>query len=159
MTDLFARLSSGTGPAISLLRVVVGVMLAWHGYRKFADGLDGFEGFLDFLGLPAVGLLAFVVAALELVGGILLAVGLGTRPVAALFIIHFALIFFWVKLVKLEPVLLVGGESPGVELDLIYLTSAVFFLVVGPGPVSLDRILGLEGDRVESAREAATAGV
>lgn len=126
------------------MRATVGVLVAWHGYRKFADGLDGFEGFLTFLELPAPSLLAVVVALLELVGGIALAVGLFTRPIAALLVVHFALIVVWVKLVKLDPVLLVGGEQPGLELDLIYLASAVFFVLAGPGPISADAMLGLE---------------
>lgn len=144
MRDLITRLSMGTGVATSALRVVVGVLLAWHGYRKFDDGLDGFEGFLEFLELPAPALLAVVVALLELVGGALLALGLFTRPVSLLFVIHFALIFVWVKLIKLDPVFLVGGEQPGVELDLLYLTSAAFFLAAGPGPLSVDAMMGLE---------------
>ena len=124
--------------------MVVGVLLAWHGYRKFADGLDGFEGFLDFLELPAPAFLAVVVALLELVGGALLAVGLFTRPVSLLFVVHFALIFVWVKLIKLDPVFLVGGEQPGVELDLLYLSTSAFFLSAGPGPISVDAMSGIE---------------
>ncbi len=152
MKDLLSRLDVSAGGATSALRVAVGVLLAWHGYRKFADGLDGFEGFLMFLDLPAPGLLALVVAALELVGGILLALGLFTRPVAALFVIQFALIFIWVKLVKLDPVFLDGGEQPGVELDLLYLLTSAFFLAGGPGPISADAVLGLEPDAAKSGQ-------
>ncbi len=155
MHDLVARLTLGSGLARSLMRIAVGVLLAWHGYRKFADGLDGFEGFLTFLELPAPGFLAVVVALLELVGGIALAIGLLTRPIAALFVVHFALIFVWVKLIKLDPVFLVGGEQPGVELDLIYLVTAVFFLVAGPGPVSADAMLGLEPAAAEETERVA----
>lgn len=142
--NILSRLDVGAGVAMSALRVATGVLLAWHGYRKFADGLDGFESFLSFLELPAPGLLAVVVALLKLGGGILLALGLFTRPVAAVFVVHFALIFFWVKLVKLDPVFLVGGEQPGVELDLMYLFTAAFFTIAGPGAIAADRILGLE---------------
>ena len=151
MNDLIALLRGGTAVATSLLRLVVGFMLAWHGYRKFDDGLDGFEGFLEFLDMPAPGFLAVVVALLELVGGILLAAGLVTRLVSILFVVEFALIFVWVKLVKLDSVMLVGGESPGVELDLIYLTAAIFFLIAGPGAVALDRLVGLEPEPTAEA--------
>jgi putative oxidoreductase len=144
MNELIARLNLGRDAVTAVLRVVVGLLLAWHGYRKFADGLDGFEGFLSFLELPAPGLLSIVVAVLELVGGLLLAIGLLTRPVAALLVIQFALITVWVKLVKLDAVLLVGGDSPGIELDLIYLASALYFLVAGPGPFSVDSMIGVE---------------
>lgn len=141
---------------MSLLRVVTGVLLAWHGYRKFADGLEGFEGFLSFLELPAPGTLAVLVALLELVGGILLAVGLLTRPVALLFVVHFGLIFLWVKLNKLDSVLLLGTEAPAVELDLLYLSLNAFFLTAGPGPLSADHMSGLDVSEV-AEREPAPA--
>ncbi|MGI9596919.1 MAG: DoxX family protein [Acidimicrobiales bacterium] len=159
MNNVLSRLDLGAGYATSALRIGVGVLLAWHGYRKFADGLDGLEGFLSFLDLPAPGFLAVVVALLELVGGILLALGLFTRPVAALFVIHFGLIFVWVKLIKLDPVFLVGGEQPGVELDLIYLLTSAFFLIGGPGQIAVDRVLGLETstERSSAAREPVMA--
>ena len=158
MNSIFGRLGAVQGPAMSLLRVVTGVLLAWHGYRKFADGLDGFEGFLSFLELPAPAALAFIVALLELVGGILLAVGLLTRPVAALFVVHFGLIFLWVKLNKLDSVLLVGTEAPGVELDLLYLTLNAFFLTAGPGPLSADRIAGLEREAADERGPGVAVG-
>ncbi len=144
MNSLFGRLGAASGMTMSLLRIVTGVMLAWHGYRKFADGLDGFESFLSFLELPAPAALAFLVAGLELVGGILLALGLLTRPVALLFVAEFALIFLWVKLNKLDSVLLLGTEAPAVELDLLYLSLNALFLTAGPGPLSVDRMAGLE---------------
>jgi uncharacterized membrane protein YphA (DoxX/SURF4 family) len=154
MNELISRLNVGRDAAQAVLRVVVGLLLAWHGYRKFADGLDGFEGFLSFLEMPAPGLLAVVVAVLELVGGILLALGLLTRPVSALLVVLFALITFWVKLGKLDAVLLVGGESPGIELDLLFLASSLYFFVGGPGALSVDSVAGLE-PTVERREEVA----
>ena len=152
MKDLMARLNIGTGVTMSALRVVAGVLLAWNGYRKFDDGLDGFEGFLTFLELPAPATLAVIVALLELVGGVLLALGLFTRVVSLLFVVHFGLIFVWVKLIKLDPVLLVGGEQPGVELDLLYLTISAFFFTAGPGPISVDAMTGIEATEEQTER-------
>lgn len=156
MKELAARLSQGSGAAAGLLRVVTGLLLAWHGYRKFADGIEGFEGFLTFLELPAPALLAVVVAVLELVGGILLALGLATRPVAALIAIQFALIVVWVKLVKLDAVLLDGGETPGIELDLFYLATAIYYFVAGPGPLSVDAMIGVEPGTEQAERVPVT---
>lgn len=160
MQAILSRLDIGSGLAMSALRIVTGGLLAWHGYRKFADGLDGFQGFLDFLELPATGLLAVVVALIELVGGIALMLGIFTRPVAAIIAVEFALITFWVKLVKLDAVLLTGGEQPGVELDLLFLFASLFFLAAGPGPLSLDRMLGIEANTgaASPSREPAMAG-
>lgn len=152
MNDFVTRLTLGSGVAQSLMRFTVGVLLAWHGYRKFADGLEGFEGFLSFLELPAPSALAVLVALVELLGGLALAIGLLTRPLSALFIAHFALIILWVKLAKLDSVLLVGGDGPGIELDLLYLVTAAYFLTAGPGPVSVDAMMGLESKATESDR-------
>ncbi|MDH3292819.1 MAG: DoxX family protein [Acidimicrobiia bacterium] len=154
MNNLFHGLNAISGATASILRVVTGFMLAWHGYRKFADGLDGFEGFLTFLELPAPATLAVIVALVELVGGTLLAVGLMTRPAALVLVVHFASIFFWVKLVKLDPVVLVGEESPGVELDLLYLSLAAFFASTGAGPLSVDQVMGLDRSRVSDAERS-----
>lgn len=48
------------------------------------------------------------------------------------------------KLIKLDPVFPVGGEQPGVELDLIYLVTSAYFLVAGPGPIAADAVFGIE---------------
>lgn len=157
MRDQLSRLNMGSGAAQSALRVVVGVLLAWHGYRKFADGLDGFEGFLSFLELPAPGLLAIVVALLELVGGIMLALGLLTRLVSLAFVVEFALIVVWVKLIKLEPVLLAGTDQPALEIDLLNLASALFFLFAGPGSIAADTMFGVEAAADRSEQVPVTA--
>ena len=150
MRDQLSRLNVGSGVTQSVLRVVVGVLLAWHGYRKFADGLDGFEGFLSFLELPAPGILAVVVALLELVGGIMLALGLATRLISLLFVVQFGLIVLWVKLIKLDSVLLAGTEQPALEIDLLILSATLFFLFAGPGAIAADRMLGLEAESERS---------
>ncbi len=152
MRDQLSRLNMGSGVAQSVLRVVVGVLLAWHGYRKFADGLEGFEGFLDFLELPAPGLLAVLVALLELVGGIMLALGLLTRVVSLLFVVEFAIIVLWVKLNKLDAVLLAGTDQPALEVDLLNLSSALFFVFAGPGAIAVDKMFGLEAEAERSER-------
>jgi uncharacterized membrane protein YphA (DoxX/SURF4 family) len=77
--------SRGSAPALShalpVVRVVAGLLVAYHGLLHLQGGVSGFAAFIDSLGLPASAPLAWIVIALELVGGIMLAVGVLARAV------------------------------------------------------------------------------
>lgn len=59
----------------ALLRIVTGYMFLWHGTRK----LFGFPG-----GEPASGYMFWLAGPIELIGGVLVMIGLFTRPLAFL---------------------------------------------------------------------------
>ena len=65
-----------------ILRVVLGIVFLAHGAAKFQGGIENIAGWFDSIGLP--GGLAYIVATIELVGGIALILGVGTRVVSAL---------------------------------------------------------------------------
>ena len=68
-----------------MLRVALGAMFIAHALLKvFVFTLPGTVQFFESLGLPAV--LAYATVAAELVGGVMLILGVGTRWVAALLI-------------------------------------------------------------------------
>ena len=75
----FAGLA-GIAPLIA--RVIVGVIMAVHGFQKLVGGPANFGAFLQQLGVPAPTLMAYVVTFVELVGGILLILGLLSRLAA-----------------------------------------------------------------------------
>lgn len=62
-------------------RVLLALMFILAGFGKFA-ALQGTAGYIASKGLPMPGVLAFVVAALEVVGGLALAIGWQTRIAA-----------------------------------------------------------------------------
>lgn len=66
-----------------IIRIVLGVTFFAHGLAKFQSGIDNVAGWFTSIGLP--GGLAYGVATVELVGGILLIIGLGVRYVGLLF--------------------------------------------------------------------------
>lgn len=68
-------------PALGLLliRVVMGVIFVHHGVMKF-QSISGMEHFFGMLGLPAF--MVYVVATVELVGGLMLIFGVVTRAAA-----------------------------------------------------------------------------
>ena len=95
------------------------------------------------MGVPAPTLMAFVVTFVELVGGILLVVGLFSRLAALLLTINLVVAILLVKVG-------VGFLSPqsggvGAELDLALIAGFLAVLFAGPGRISLDRALGIEG--------------
>ena len=137
-------------------RVLVGVIMAAHGLQKLLGGPANFGGVLSQLGVPAPTLMAFVVTFVELVGGILLVLGLFSRLAALLLAINLAVA---ILLVKVN----VGFLSPpdggvGAELDLALIAGFLVVLFAGPGPISADRVLGLDGDVPEGGEGARGTG-
>ena len=132
-----------SGAALLAIRVVMGPMLAYHGLKKIDGGVEKFVATVDRLGFPLPELMARATIAIELIGGICLALGLLTRLWAALATIQFLLITVQVKWDV--GVFSQGGRS-GFEIDLMYAATAAALLLAGPGLLALDHRLGLESD-------------
>ncbi len=111
------------------LRIVVGVFFMVHSQLKFGSG---FGKFLSSLGLPAE--LAVLVGLLEMVGGILLVVGVLSRIASSLIAIDMLGAIFYVKKLKAFS----GNE--GIELELLALIILLTIIVLGPGRISISHI-------------------
>lgn len=138
---------------LTVLRVVTGTVFFMHGWQKFFDmGVGNVAGFFGSLGIPLPGLAAPLVAALELAGGAMLAVGLFTTLVAALLAID--------MLVAMLLVHLPNGffvSEGGVEFTLLLLAAAVASALAGPGRPSVDAMLaGRRGKGAAKERTAST---
>lgn len=115
-----------------ILRVILGITFFIHGLVKFQDGISYTVGFFESLGI--FGFLAYVVAFIELIGGIMLILGIGTRIVSGLFaIIMLGAIFS----VKLSAGFLGNGQMAGYELDLALLAMAIFLMIANSSSFSL----------------------
>lgn len=126
-----------------ILRVTLGLALALaHGIGKIPPS-EGFVGMIGGMGFPAPALLAWLVALVETVGGILLAIGLLTRPAALLIVVNFIVIFF---------VVLGGAAFGDRELELLYLVGSLFFLFAGPGRFSIDALINRGTTRIDGVR-------
>ncbi|MCZ2152766.1 MAG: DoxX family protein [Bryobacterales bacterium] len=113
-----------------LLRVLAGLGLAFeHGIKKLPPS-DGFVQMVKGVGMP--GFMAWGATGAELIGGILLALGLFCRPAALLIVINLCVAIFGVH-----------GAQPFAmrELAALYAGSAVLFLLAGPGRYSVDRLI------------------
>ncbi|MBP3953609.1 DoxX family protein [Bacillus suaedae] len=114
-----------------LLRVVLGVILIGHGVGKFQDGIGNIAGWFDSIGLP--GFLAYIVASIELVGGIAMLLGLATRIVGGLFVL--------VLLGAIVTVQFSAGFIGGYAYDLALLAMSAYFLLNGSTSYSIDQYL------------------
>ncbi|MGE7760150.1 DoxX family protein [Peribacillus sp. NPDC097895] len=116
-----------------LLRVMLGFTFLMHGLSKFQGGLGNISGWFQSIGIP--GFMAYVVGTIELVGGIALIFGLGTRIISVLLIFIMAGAILYVKL----PAGFMGnGEGTGFELDLVLMIIALHLGLNGSSFLSID---------------------
>jgi putative oxidoreductase len=83
--------------------------------------------------------MAPLITALEIGGGLLLIIGLGTRIVALLF----ALEMIGTNLLVKMDLGLIAQQGAGAELDLAMLAGALAILFLGPGNLAVDNKIGL----------------
>lgn len=130
--------TTASTPAASLgllvLRVVVGAIFAAHGAQKiFEFTIPGTIGSFADMGVPLPEIAAPVVAFVELIGGILLILGLFVRPVGILLAADMIMALVAVHL----PAGLWVGEG-GYEFVAVLGAAALALAFTGAGRVSLD---------------------
>jgi putative oxidoreductase len=131
-----AVLQGQRDPAYTLLRIMTGIVLTYHGYQKiFVIGLNGVAGFFGKIGIPLSQISGPFIGILEFVGGILVILGLFTRLLGALFAIEFIVATYaaWV---------LLGKGYGGSELELMLLFANVLIATHGSGRYSVGMRMG-----------------
>ncbi len=121
-----------------ILRVVLGLTMAAHGYNKFfgPGGIDGTAGWFDSIGMRPGWLHARLAASTEIAAGLCLSVGLFT-PFAAAGFVALMFVAFWT--VHRGKGFFITGE--GWEYNLVLAGAAVALGALGAGRFSLDRLL------------------
>ncbi len=117
-------------------RVMLGISFFIHGFAKFQGGIEKTAGWFESMGIP--GFLAYVVATIELVGGVAMILGLGTQVIAVLFGI---IMVVAILKVKLSAGFLGNGQMAGYELDLLLLVLSTLLALNGSRLYSLDQHL------------------
>ena len=141
MSGLLEGLNQYGPELLLILRLCVGAGLALHGYPKAKGGRVQAGQWMKGMGIPPI--TADLVTALEFIGGIFLILGLLTPLVGLFFVLQFGAII-WMKKSKMHASFISMEQGrPTYEIDLVYLLLAMVFLVLGAGPYSLDRLLGL----------------
>ena len=116
--------------ALLVLRAVLGLVMAAHGWLKVDGGMAEFKGLLVSVGIP--GWMGYISAYAELVGGILLIVGLLTR--------FAALAIFIDMMVAVLKVTWKNGllGAQGYQFPLALAAMAFALIFFGGGSISLD---------------------
>src|SRR5262245_53510700 len=145
------RPGAGAPKATLWIRLMAGWVFFWEGVIKFVFVNQGVGRFTK-LGMPLPETLAPAIAVLEIVGGLALVAGFLTRPFAPLFIceIIVASVSTTISpspgtsplvLPPLPPQTGFGAVMHEWRSDIAQLASALFLLLEGPGPWSLDATL------------------
>ncbi len=124
--------------ALLLLRIVLGTVFIAHGWDKLVfTGITETTGQFSAWGVPQPKLSAWLVTAVELVGGALLVVGLLTTFVAGLLaLLMVAAVWF----VHLDAGFFTA--TGGLEYPVVLIAALLMVVVFGSGRVSLDGVLG-----------------
>ncbi len=115
-----------------ILRVVLGLLVASHGYAKFIKFGTLKYKFMNFMHLGSTTSLTLIIFA-ELVCGILLILGLFTRLASIPIIIGMSVVVFVAANAD------IFGQG---ERGMMYLAAAVTVLFCGPGRISIDGMMG-----------------
>ena len=132
-TWAFGSRTHGAGAwATTVVRVATGVLFVLFSLGKFVDHAQESIDF-DHYGIPAPEVATYLVGTLELLGGLLLIVGLFTRPAAALLALN------------LVGAIATAGRVDGGTFHLgvapAMLVAMLFLVWAGSGHVAIDRTL------------------
>jgi putative oxidoreductase len=131
MADITVTLASWAPRVRSILRIMTGLLFLQHGTMKYFNfpPTDMFAGGLDGLMRVAGGI--------ELIGGMLIIIGLQTRPVAFVCSGFSAAAYFMAHAPEGFFPALNGGE-----LAVLYCFVFLYLVFAGPGPWSVDAARG-----------------
>lgn len=127
---------SSSATAIAIVRIVTGAVFFAHGYQKlFVFGPAGVAQAFAGMHIPLPAITSILIAAIELLGGIALILGFGTRIAAALLACD-----------MVGAILLVHGRNgfflpSGFEFAFTLLAASVALLIAGAGAASVEALI------------------
>ena len=124
-------LAAWTPRALSVLRIIMGLMIIQHGMAKIL----GFPAVASFANLSPFSLIG-VAGLIELIGGALLIIGLLTQPVAFIVSGEMAFAYFMVHAPRSFFPLINGGT-----LAIMYCFTCLYLSTAGAGPWSVDAMM------------------
>jgi putative oxidoreductase len=127
----------------SPLLLALRVYFFWQLYLTGKGKLSNIGKVIDFftsLGIPAPALNAYFVSALECFGGLLLIIGLASRPIALMVVISMSVAYLTADLEAVQSIF--SDYDKFVKADPFpFLLTALIVLAFGPGLLSIDAIL------------------
>src|SRR5262249_11992533 len=159
----------GAPAATILIRLMAGGVFLWEGVLKFVYPNQGVGRFTK-IGIPFPEFNADFVGGLEIVGGILLLLGLFTRFISIPFIVEMIVAmlstqiasFLGISTLTLPPV----PPQPGiwavlheVRSEYAQLLTVTFLLIAGAGPLSVDALLMRRRRRAQPPSTSPSGGL
>ena len=120
--------------AETILRVAAGVLLVTHGYGKILNPF-GASGMVESLGFYPGAFWSPLLSATEFFGGILVAIGLFTRPAAFAAMIVLAVTVYFHGIVQ-------GEGLMGAEKSILWTLIMFYFVIRGANSHSVDARIG-----------------
>jgi putative oxidoreductase len=129
-------------PLLLAIRLYWGIQFAQDGWGKLTH-LDRVVQFFASLNLPAPHMTALAVALIELVGGVLLALGIASRLTALVLFVNMTVAYLSVPddRINFSHILSNPSDFYGAT-PYTYWFAALLILVFGPGWVSVDTLIG-----------------
>lgn len=116
--------------AFTIFRVVLGLLLAAHGFmRLYVNSVGGFGEFLNSKGFLIGPAIAWFLTIFDLAGGILMAAGFFTRWIALVFMIEIGMGIILVH--AQNGWFVVGHQSGGVEYSVLIIFSLLLVAAFG----------------------------
>jgi len=125
-------LSKYNSVALLLLRLGVAVVFIYHGWGK-VTGIEGVQEFFGNIGIPLAGIMAWVVALTEFVGGIMVLAGFKIRIPSILLAIVMVVAILTVK---------ISAGFEAARIDILLLMMTLSLSILGSGSYSVDSMLG-----------------
>jgi putative oxidoreductase len=168
MSALVRSTTAAYGAMCSLLKkfespLLLAIRLYW-GWQFATDGwgklhhLTRVGLYFESLNLPMPHQTALFVSILEFVGGILLAVGLGTRLTALVLFVNMTVAFWTAEKPAFLGVLSNPDQFQGADAY-NYWFAALLIMILGPGLFALDRLLALRFSRPATATRSAVSSI
>ncbi|MEE1753287.1 DoxX family protein [Streptomyces sp. SP18CS02] len=148
MSQLSARLDRAQPYALGLFRIVVGLLFLCHGAASLFGVLGGAVGGGT---VPTGSWPGWYAAVIQLVGGALVLVGLGTR--AAAFIASGSMAYAYFKVH--QPMSLFPLENGG-EASAMFCWALLLLVFTGPGALALDGLFSSRGPARRERHETVT---
>ena len=131
------------------LRLMIGYGFMAHGWAKLSRGPAGFAKLLEQVGAPLPEATAWVSTLIEFLGGLAILAGAFVAVVSiplivmmlvAMFTVHLRYGFSAIHTIGLTAA---GPQfgPPGYEVNLLYVAGLLALILLGAGPLSIDRLL------------------
>jgi len=119
------------GWGITAVRLAAGIILLVAGWAKFMVGTEALAASFAKMGIAAPGVSGPFIMLLEIIGGVMLILGIATRWLGLIFTIEFIVATFYVKI----PV-----SFAGARLDIMLLAASILCFLAGPGRAAVDEV-------------------